>query len=116
MGQDVFRERLLAYWQGRCPLTVILDRSLLRASHIKPWKDCESDEERLDIHNGLLLPALWDAAFDYGLVTFEDDGKPTFSKRLSGEAMAYLKWEKPIQFNDLHRAKLAWRRTQLFIP
>ena len=114
VGQDIFRERLLAYWQGRCPLTGISDKSLLRASHIKPWKDCESDEERLDVHNGLLLSALWDAAFDRGLVTFEDDGQPQFSKQLSEEASAHLKWEKPLQLNDLHREKLAWHRNELF--
>jgi predicted restriction endonuclease len=45
----------------------------LRASHIVPWADCD-DEQRLDIHNGLLLSALWDGAFDQGLVSFADDG------------------------------------------
>lgn len=55
-------------------LTGISDTALLRASHIIPWKDCASDRERLDVHNGLLLSALWDAAFDRGLVTFGDDG------------------------------------------
>ena len=74
VGQDIFRNRLMTYWQGRCPLTGITDPALLRASHIIAWKDCDSDAERLDVHNGLLLSALWDAAFDRGLVTFDDDG------------------------------------------
>ena len=69
IGQDVFRDALMDYWDGRCPLTGITDPALLRASHIVPWADC-SDEQRLDVHNGLLLSALWDAAFDEGLVTF----------------------------------------------
>ena len=51
---------------------------------------------------------------DRGLVTFEDDGQPRFSKQLSGEATAHLKWEKPIPLNDLHREKLAWHRNELF--
>ncbi|WP_246176464.1 HNH endonuclease [Rhodovulum strictum] len=38
-------------------------RRSLTASHIIPWKDCTTDAERLDVHNGLLLSALWDAAF-----------------------------------------------------
>jgi hypothetical protein len=63
VGQDVFRTALLAYWGGRCPLTRITDEALLRASHIVPWAECETDEHRLDVHNGLLLSALWDAAF-----------------------------------------------------
>ena len=48
IGQDIFRDRLMDYWQGRCPLTGISDPALLRASHIIPWADCESDAERLD--------------------------------------------------------------------
>jgi hypothetical protein len=69
IGQDIFRDRLMDYWQARCPLTGISDPALLRASHIIPWADCESDAERLDVHNGFLLSALWDAAFDRALVT-----------------------------------------------
>jgi len=34
VGQDIFRDRLMTYWQGRCPLTGITDPALLRASHI----------------------------------------------------------------------------------
>ena len=66
VGQDIFRDRLMTYWQGRCPLTGITDPALLRASHIVAWRDCTSDAERLDVHNGLLLSALWDAAFRPG--------------------------------------------------
>ena len=47
IGQDIFRARLMDYWQGRCPLTGITDPALLRASHIIPWADCETDAERL---------------------------------------------------------------------
>lgn len=46
IGQDIFRDRLMDYWQGRCPLTRISDSALLRASHIIPWKDCPSDADR----------------------------------------------------------------------
>jgi hypothetical protein len=53
----------------------ITDPALLRASHIVPWSDC-NDDQRLDVHNGLLLSALWDATFDQGLVSFADDGAP----------------------------------------
>ena len=42
-----------------------------------------TDGERLDVHNGLLLSALWDAAFDRGLVTFDDEGRPVFSSSLT---------------------------------
>ncbi|TIU99337.1 MAG: HNH endonuclease, partial [Mesorhizobium sp.] len=79
VGQDIFRKALLEYWQGRCPLTGITEPVLLRASHIVPWAECKSDAQRLDVHNGLLLSALWDAAFDGGLVSFSDNGTPLFS-------------------------------------
>ena len=81
IGQDIFRDRLLTYWQGRCPLTGIMDRGLLRASHIIPWKDCPDDAERLNIHNGLLLSALWDAAFDRGLTLIAKSSKHENAKQ-----------------------------------
>lgn len=110
IGQDVFRDRLMNYWQGRCPLTGISDPALLRASHIIPWAACESDAERLDVHNGLLLSALWDAAFDHALVTFDEQGKPEFSPSLSEQARAELRWNSPISLTDEHRQRLARHR------
>jgi hypothetical protein len=114
VGQDIFREGLMAYWGGRCPLTGITEPALLRASHIKPWACCESDAERLDVHNSLLLSALWDAAFDTGLVTFEDDGTPCFVSGLSAEARAALRWSAPLRLTAQHRAQLAWHRENAF--
>jgi HNH endonuclease len=110
IGQDIFRARLMDYWQGRCPLTGITDTALLRASHIIPWAECENDAERLDVHNGLLLSALWDAAFDRALVTFDDEGKPNFSPDLSEQARAELRWNSPIALTDKHRQRLARHR------
>ena len=114
IGQDIFRERLLEYWQGRCPLTGIGTPALLRASHIRPWAQCESDEQRLDVHNGLLLSGLWDAAFDAGLVTFDDDGRPLFSPALDDAAKKHLTWQAPLPLKDAHRHYLAWHRTHVF--
>jgi hypothetical protein len=114
IGQDIFRDSLLAYWNGRCPLTGIADPALLRASHIKPWRACDSDAERLDVHNGLLLSALWDAAFDGGLVTFEDDGTPRYSQTLCREARPMLLCRAPLSLTDRHRSYLAWHRTCSF--
>ena len=114
VGQDIFRDRLITYWQGCCPLTGISDHALLRASHIKPWKDCETDNERLDVHNGLLLSALWDAAFDGGLVTFDKDGRPQYSKELSSESLASLGYGTSLQLTDKHQAFLDWHRDKVF--
>lgn len=83
VGQDVFRKALMAYWGGRCPMTGVSDPALLRASHIVPWADCDSDAQRLDVHNGLLLSALWDAAFDAALVSFTNEGEVIVSPSLA---------------------------------
>ncbi|MBD9560645.1 HNH endonuclease [Ensifer sp. ENS03] len=110
IGQDIFRDRLMDYWQGRCPLTGISDAALLRASHIIPWAECENDANRLDVHNGLLLSALWDAAFDRALVTFDDQGRPEFSPNLSEQARAELRWSSHIPLTDEHRRRLVHHR------
>jgi hypothetical protein len=90
IGQNFFRQALMEYWNGRCPQTGITDPALLRASHIVPWAECETDALRLDVHNGLLLSALWDAAFDAGLISFADDGTVLRSPSLTFEAAAAL--------------------------
>jgi hypothetical protein len=90
VGQSLFRQALLEYWNGRCPLTGIADPALLRASHIVPWAECESDALRRDVHNGLLLSALWGAAFDCGLIGFANDGTILRSPKLTTEAAAAL--------------------------
>lgn len=115
IGQDEFRKSLIDYWQKRCPLTGITDSELLRASHIIPWSECNNDAERLDVYNGLLLSALWDAAFDRGLVTFDHEGVPQFSPVLSDASRAELRWHAPIQLKEHHRKRLAWHRNNLFI-
>ena len=115
IGQDIFRNRLMDYWQERCPLTEITDPALLRASHIIPWKACASDQERLDVHNGLLLSSLWDAAFDGGLVTFDDEGCPVFSPVLSEQARRGLFCGTPLRLTAHHRRRLDYHRSTVFI-
>ena len=115
IGQGVFRESLLEYWDGKCPLTGIDDAALLRASHIVPWKDCPTDAERLDVHNGLLLSALWDAAFDRGLITFDDGGEPVYSNVLGSTARAHLQWTAPIALTSSHIVRLEWHRGNVFV-
>jgi hypothetical protein len=91
VGQDIFRQALMDYWNGTCPLTSITDPALLRASHIVPWAECENDALRLNVYNGLLLSSLWDAAFDSGLISFFASGTPIVSPSLSGNAAAALR-------------------------
>lgn len=112
IGQDVFRAGLLAYWRNCCPLTGITEAALLRASHIVPWSECADDAERLDVHNGLLLSALWDAAFDRALVSFSDAGEPLFSAALSPEARAALSWQAPLSLTERHRQQMTRHRAR----
>jgi len=115
VGQNIFRRRLLDYWDGKCPLTGITDAALLRASHIKPWVACATDAERLDVHNGLLLSSLWDAVFDGGLLTFDTDGYPLFSEDLSEEArVALISGERALQLSTEHEIYLSWHRRHVF--
>jgi hypothetical protein len=112
IGQDIFRDALMDYWGAACPLTGIKERALLRASHIVPWAEC-NDAQRLDVHNGLLLSALWDAAFDKGLVSFADDGTPLVSKSLSAPARSALRLDRvqPLRgLRDAHRVNLVAHR------
>jgi hypothetical protein len=115
IGQDVFRRALLRYWDQRCPLTGIGEPELLRASHIVAWADCETDAERLNVHNGLLLAAHWDAAFDKGLVSFDDEGRALLTPDLSDEARAALSPERvqPLALTDEHRSRME-RHRRLF--
>ncbi|WP_369720158.1 HNH endonuclease [Bradyrhizobium sp. LLZ17] len=72
-GQGRFRKNLIEI-EKCCRLTQVADPRLLRASHIKPWRACAHNHERLDGNNGLLLSPHVDLLFDRGYISFEDDG------------------------------------------
>ena len=91
--------------------------ALLRASHVKPWADCETDAERLDVYNGILLAPQLDAAFDRGFITVADDGGIVVSDVLDVEARATLGLDRPLRVHGLtegHRAYLPWHRDRIF--
>lgn len=71
-GQRVFRARVLQR-EPVCRLTGVNDPTHLRASHIKPWAEC-NPRERLDGSNGLMLAPHIDHLFDRAYISFEDDG------------------------------------------
>lgn len=80
IGQGRFRETLIANRRA-CYVTGLADARFLRASHIKPWRDCGNDD-RLDWRNGLLLTPNLDLLFDHGLISFDDDGTLLISSQL----------------------------------
>lgn len=117
VGQNLFREGLLDLWEGRCAVTGLAMPDLLRASHIKPWADCESDAARLDVYNGILLAPHLDAAFDRGFITVQDDGEIVVSDVLSIDARAILGLHQALRIRGLtdgHRRYLPWHRERVF--
>ena len=117
VGQELFREMLMEYWGGCCAVTGLDVPELLRASHAKPWKD-STDDQRLNVYNGLLLAVHFDALFDRGLMTFDDDGGPLFSPCLPAEAKRLLIGsmdpDRRVRLMDAHLAYFAHHRQHVF--
>jgi putative restriction endonuclease len=117
VGQDLFREGLLDLWEGRCAVTGLAVPALLRASHIRPWADCQTDAERLDVYNGILLAPHLDAAFDRGFIMVTDDGAIVVSDALDAHSRAILGLDQPLRVRGLadgHRGYLPWHRDRVF--
>ena len=66
VNQNVFRQIVLANYNQKCAITGIDLPDLLVASHIIPWS--QNEEERLNPENGICLSALFDRAYDKGLI------------------------------------------------
>lgn len=117
VGQDIFRQGLIDFWEGRCAITGLAMPELLRASHIKPWADCETDVERLDVFNGLLLAPHLDAAFDRGMITINESGTVIVSPIFDATSLSILNLDRPLQvrrLDDKHLPFLAWHRRHMF--
>lgn len=83
VGQQAYRQAMLDYWGGTCAVTGLALPQALRASHAKPWAECGTDAERLDVYNGFLLSANLDALFDNFLISFADDGGLLVSEQIA---------------------------------
>ena len=117
VGQDIFRRGLFEYWDGRCAITGLGVPELLRASHIKPWAECDTDAERLDVYNGLLLAPHLDAAFDSGFITIAEDGTVLLSDALPSGARSALGLDGSLKVHGLRRAHeryVPWHRSRIF--
>jgi hypothetical protein len=71
-GQGRFRDGV-ASAEPRCRVTGVADLNVLRASHIKPWREA-SNEERISGDNGLMLAPHVGHLFDQGYISFADVG------------------------------------------
>ena len=72
VNQTVFRSMVLSNYEERCAITGINIPDLLVAGHIIPWAD-SSPLQKLNPENGICLSALYDKAFDKGLITISPD-------------------------------------------
>ena len=116
VGQQKFREAMLDYWGGACSVTSVALPEVLRASHAKPWAECVSDAERLDVFNGFLLVANLDALFDRFLISFDDAGRLLVSQSLPVDVQTRLGLHSGMALrwlSDEHRLYLAWHRRRL---
>ena len=119
IGQQSYRSAMMDYWGGACAVTGISIPEVLRASHAKPWAECLSDEERLNVFNGFLLSANLDALFDRFLISFENSGKLITSPKISleqREALGLhkslsLRWiaEEHLEYLEHHRKEFSNR-------
>lgn len=118
-GQGLFRSNVFSN-ESHCRLTGVTNPSLLIASHIKPWRSCQSGSERLDGHNGLLLTPHADLLFDRGFLTFENNGRPVFSDKLLRSDIELLRFPEvpPLatkRFTERQRAYLEFHRANVFL-
>ena len=107
LGHGTWRKKLLQNWSGQCAVTGLDVQALLRASHIKPWRD-SNNLERLDERNGLLLSPAYDAAFDAGLISFQADGEIMISRSLTAERLQAAAISKTARLRSLSSAHLPY--------
>jgi 5-methylcytosine-specific restriction protein A len=98
VGQGAYRKRIIHRWEYKCAVTEFNKLEVLIASHIVPWSE-STDNERLDVDNGLLLSPNYDALFDRHLISFENNGKIILSDKID------LKAYKKIGVTGLEKIK-----------
>lgn len=114
IGQDIYRDSLMDYWEGACAVTGIAVPGLLRASHAKAWAECTTDADRLNVFNGFLLAAHLDALFDRHLMTFEENGEAVFAPVVDDALKSKLGLTGPVKLRWIspeHLPFLKWHQS-----
>ncbi|RZK17827.1 MAG: HNH endonuclease [Flavobacterium sp.] len=89
VGQGAYRKSIIFRWEFKCAVTGFDKLEVLIASHILPWA-LSDNNQRLDVHNGLLLSPTYDALFDRHLISFENNGKIILSDSILPQAFHKL--------------------------
>jgi hypothetical protein len=114
IGQSTFKKALLDI-EKKCRICGVTDERFLIASHIKPWRQ-SSNQERLDIDNGLLLCPNHDSLFDKGYISFDVDGSIMISHSISNATKVFLNINDNmnIRTNDSQQLFMKWHRANIF--
>lgn len=101
VNQNVFRQIVVANYEGKCAVTGIDIQPLLLASHIIPWRD--NEKERLNPENGICLSAFYDRAFDKGYIGVNEKFEILVSKHLKKKEQTdyYTKHFAPLLGNKI---------------
>ncbi|MBC8727436.1 hypothetical protein F6X39_03460 [Paraburkholderia sp. UCT2] len=108
VGQGRFREAVRRI-EPKCRLTYVSHPDMLRASHIKPWRNA-TNSERLDGSNGLLLAPHVDHLFDGGWITFDETGKLITSPFLPEEALRLWNLPENVETGPFNEAQIEYLR------
>ncbi|SEQ59165.1 HNH endonuclease [Hyunsoonleella jejuensis] len=107
VGQGAYRKRIIHRWEYKCAVTGFDKLKVLIASHIVPWAD-STDNERLDVNNGLLLSPAYDALFDKHLISFEGNGKIILSDSIEFKAYEKIGVTGNEKINGLNQYNLPY--------
>lgn len=114
-GQGIFKTNVKIY-ESKCRVTGLTDRSHLTASHIKPWS-MSSDDEKIDGNNGLLLSPHIDRLFNYGYISFTNEGELLLSKKLNKDVFITWKISTPMNVGTFRKEQfsfLEYHRKHIF--
>jgi len=114
-GQGVFRANLELN-EHSCRVTGVLDRRHLRATHIKPWSECD-DAEKLDGSNGLLMSPHIAHLFERGYISFLDDGGLLVSQELNPVVLDNWHVQLPLNVGEFRPEQcyfLGYHRHEVF--
>ena len=118
-GQGIFKENVCNR-MTECPITGVSDLRFLIASHIKPWRVCDTAHDRLSGDNGLLLARHVDHLFDKGFISFTDEGEVLKSASLNRITVDHLGLsdklnEAILKLNSKQKVFMKYHRENIFI-
>jgi putative restriction endonuclease len=113
--KNQLREESFARYNEEKCMVEKLAYPVLIASHIKPFTK-SNDIEAYDVNNGFLLSKNIDSLFDLGYITFDNNGKIIFSKKISKDVIKFISnyTLEQVFLNDKRKAYLSYHRENVF--